>query len=75
MFTAIDPDRSSRKVGVLTVIVGFEPKLFPKSSELPAVYSEFELRVVLLKSAKFAELIDVNVSEPEDVRIMEEERL
>ena len=71
----MDPDRSSRKVGVLTVIVGFEPKLFPKSSELPEVYSEFELRVVVLKSAKFAELMDVNVSEPEDVRIIEEERL
>ena len=41
MLTAIDPDRSSRKVGELRVIVGFEPKLFPKSSELPAVYSEF----------------------------------
>ena len=41
ILTFIEPDKSSRKVGELTVIVGFEPKLDPKSKELPATYKEF----------------------------------
>ena len=75
IFTAIDPDKSSRKVGELTVIVGLVPKLDPRESELPAVYREFEVSDEELKSAKLLELIDVNVSEPLDVKTIDEERL
>ena len=55
--------------------MGFEPKLEPKSKELPAMYREFEDKVEELKLANLSALIDVKVSLPLEVRIIEEERL
>jgi hypothetical protein len=71
----IEPDKSSKYDGELKVIVGFEPKLEPKSNELPSVYKDFDGKEEELKSVKLLELMELKVSLPLEVRIIVDERL
>ena len=69
MTTDIDPDRSSKKVGFSSDMFGLLPKLDPKLSEAPAVYSELLLTSLLLKD--WILLVDIadKVSWPFEVNI------
>ena len=59
--TDIEPDKSSKKVGVKRVMDGLSPKVDPRDKEPPAVYRELLVRSEVSKDWILDSDIDVNV--------------